>query len=85
MRAIFCLTLFAGIAFADAGVLVPAGHDQPDASIFSLNEMTVEIRFDNGIGCGAAYLWESQPTDSGGHLWFRVACRGQCFGFRGVG
>jgi Ca-activated chloride channel family protein len=36
-------------AWGDAGVLVPAGHDQPDPAIFSLDEMTVEIRIDNGI------------------------------------
>jgi Ca-activated chloride channel family protein len=39
----------AGLAFADAGVLVPAGHDEPDPAIFSLNEMTVEIHIDNGV------------------------------------
>src|SRR5580700_1541499 len=44
------LLTLAGHAFADAGVLVPAGHDQPDPAIFSLSEMTVDIRIDNGIG-----------------------------------
>ena len=38
----------ARMARADAGVLVPAGHTQPDGAIFSLNEMTIEIRVDNG-------------------------------------
>jgi Ca-activated chloride channel homolog len=38
----------ARMADADAGVLVPAGHEQPDARIFSLDEMTIEIRVDNG-------------------------------------
>jgi Ca-activated chloride channel family protein len=33
---------------ADAGVLVPTGRQQPDAAIFSLDEMTIEIRVDNG-------------------------------------
>ena len=28
---------------------LPAGRDQPDPAVFSLNEMTVEIRIDNGI------------------------------------
>jgi Ca-activated chloride channel homolog len=37
-----------GLAFGDAGVLVPAGHDQPDPAIFSLSEMHVDIRVDNG-------------------------------------
>ncbi len=49
MKAIWCLLLMAGTVFGDAGVLIPAGHDQPDPAIFSLNEMTVEIRIDNGI------------------------------------
>ena len=38
----------ARMATADAGVLVPAGHTQPDSAIFSLDEMTIEIRVDNG-------------------------------------
>jgi Ca-activated chloride channel family protein len=38
----------ARMARADAGVLVPAGHTQPDGAIFSLDEMTIEIRVDNG-------------------------------------
>ena len=38
----------ARLAMADAGVLVPGGHAQPDAAIFSLDEMTIEIRVDNG-------------------------------------
>jgi Ca-activated chloride channel family protein len=49
MKPFICLLVFAATVFADAGVLVPAGHDQPDPAIFSLNEMTVEIRIDNGI------------------------------------
>jgi Ca-activated chloride channel homolog len=49
MKTITSVLAFAALAFADAGVLVPAGHDQPDPAIFSLNEMTVEIRIDNGI------------------------------------
>jgi Ca-activated chloride channel family protein len=50
VRTLVLPAIFAALAFGDAGVLVPAGHDEPDASIFSLNEMTVEIRIDNGIG-----------------------------------
>ena len=47
---LFLLLAWAGprAACADAGVLVPAGHTQPDAKIFSLDEMTIEIRIDNG-------------------------------------
>ncbi len=50
MKLIVGLLALAGLAFADAGVLVPAGHDQPDPAIFSLSEMAVDIRIDNGIG-----------------------------------
>jgi Ca-activated chloride channel homolog len=35
-------------AFADSGVLIPGDRQQPDPAIFSLNEMTLEIRIDNG-------------------------------------
>src|SRR3984957_2108902 len=33
---------------ADSGVLLPTGHNEPDASVFSLDEMTVDILIDNG-------------------------------------
>jgi Ca-activated chloride channel family protein len=36
------------MADADAGVLVPAGRQQPDTAIFSLDEMVIDIRIDNG-------------------------------------
>ena len=49
MKSLILLVAAAGFAIGDAGVLVPAGHDQPDPAIFSLNEMTVEIRIDNSI------------------------------------
>jgi Ca-activated chloride channel family protein len=35
-------------ASGDAGVLVPVGRDQPDSKIFSLDEMTIDIRVENG-------------------------------------
>ena len=35
-------------ARADAGVLVPAGRDKPDPSIFSLDEMIIDIHIENG-------------------------------------
>jgi Ca-activated chloride channel family protein len=38
----------ARFAAADAGVLVPTGRQQPDAKIFSLDEMIIDIRVDNG-------------------------------------
>ncbi len=49
MKTAAWLLVLTGLAYGDAGVLVPAGREQPDPSIFSLNEMTVEIRIDNGI------------------------------------
>ncbi|HZL57212.1 MAG TPA: VIT and VWA domain-containing protein, partial [Bryobacteraceae bacterium] len=49
MKSVLCLLALAALAYADAGVLVPAGRDRPDPAIFSLDEMTVEIRVDNGI------------------------------------
>ena len=30
-------------------MLIPAGSEQPDPTVFSLNEMSVEVRIDNGI------------------------------------
>ena len=36
------------LAYGDAGVLVPAGRQQPDPGVFSLDEMTIAIRIDNG-------------------------------------
>ena len=38
----------ARMADADAGVLVPGGRQQPDATIFSLDEMSIEIHVDDG-------------------------------------
>jgi Ca-activated chloride channel family protein len=49
VKATLCFLVTAGILWGDAGVLVPAGHDQPDPAIFSLNEMAIEIRIDNGM------------------------------------
>ena len=34
--------------FADAGVLIPSGSQQPDAAKLSLEEMHIEVRVDNG-------------------------------------
>ena len=36
-------------AMADTGVLIPGDRQQPDPAVFSLNEMALEIRIDNGI------------------------------------
>src|ERR1700679_3180631 len=35
-------------ALADSGVLIPGDRQQPDPAIFSLNEMTLDIRIDHG-------------------------------------
>lgn len=35
-------------AFADAGVLIPSNRQQPDAKILSLQEMSIDVRIDNG-------------------------------------
>jgi Ca-activated chloride channel family protein len=52
MKRWFAVLAVAGCAaralMADAGVLVPSGLQQPNAAIFSLDEMTIEIRVDNG-------------------------------------
>ena len=36
-------------ARADSGVLIPGDRQQPDPAIFSLNELALDIRIDNGI------------------------------------
>jgi Ca-activated chloride channel family protein len=36
-------------ASADTGVLIPGGRQQPDAAVFSLNDMAIEIRIDDGM------------------------------------
>jgi Ca-activated chloride channel family protein len=41
--------LCASYALADTGVLIPGGRQQPDPAVFSLNEMVLEIRIDNGV------------------------------------
>ena len=48
MRRCALFLLLAMPCAADSGVLLPQGHNQPDASVFSLDEMTVDILIDNG-------------------------------------
>src|ERR1039457_5711147 len=36
-------------ALADTGVLIPGNRQQPDPAVFSLNEMLLTIRIDNGV------------------------------------
>jgi Ca-activated chloride channel family protein len=50
MRTPLLMATLAGAAcvLADTGVLIPGDRQQPDPAVFSLNEMAVEIRIDNG-------------------------------------
>jgi Ca-activated chloride channel family protein len=44
-----CSMAAAGIARGDAGVLIPEGRQQPERSIFSLDEMSINVVIDGGI------------------------------------
>lgn len=48
MKRVLLALVLAGYASADTGVLIPGNRQQPDPGIFSLNEMALEIRIDNG-------------------------------------
>jgi len=48
MRRACLFAIFARLAFSDAGVLIPSTGQQPDASVLSLDEMSINIRLDNG-------------------------------------
>src|ERR1700728_1174969 len=48
MRRSAMLLLLALRCAADSGVLLPEGRHEPDASVFSLDEMVVDILIDNG-------------------------------------
>ena len=41
--------LGASSAFADAGVLIPSTGPQPDPKVLSIEEMSIDIRIDNGV------------------------------------
>jgi len=47
-RLLIASAALAVCAPADTGVLIPGDRQQPDPAVFSLNEMTLEIRIDNG-------------------------------------
>ena len=49
MRLPVVLLACAAGALADSGVLIPGDRQQPDPTIFSLNEMALDVRIDNGI------------------------------------
>ncbi|MGD0619012.1 MAG: VIT and VWA domain-containing protein, partial [Bryobacteraceae bacterium] len=36
------------LAWCDTGVLIPGDRQEPDSSVFSLNEMSIEVGIDNG-------------------------------------
>jgi len=42
------LITFAGLAWGDAGVLIPSTAKQPDPKILTLDEMTITVTIDNG-------------------------------------
>src|SRR3984957_8612374 len=48
MRLPIVLLACAAGALADSGVLIPGDRQQPDPAIFSLNEMALDVRIDNG-------------------------------------
>ena len=48
-RMIIASLLFASCLLADSGVLIPGDREQPDSAIFSLNELALDIRIDNGV------------------------------------
>jgi Ca-activated chloride channel family protein len=48
-RLLIASLAWATCALADTGVLIPGGRQQPDPAVFSLNEMVLEIRIDNGV------------------------------------
>ena len=43
------VAVWAATALADTGVLIPGDRQQPDPAVFSLNEMVLAIRIDNGV------------------------------------
>jgi Ca-activated chloride channel family protein len=48
MKLLAVLLMCVAAAWADTGVLIPGDRQEPDPAIFSLNEMALEIRIDNG-------------------------------------
>ena len=74
-------------ALADTGVLIPGDRQQPDPAVFSLNEMALEIRIDNGIArVRVRQIFGNHSADhSGGRLPIRAARQGDGFRFRRLG
>ena len=49
IRLLLTAGLGASSAFADAGVLIPSTGPQPDPKVLSIEEMSIDIRIDNGV------------------------------------
>jgi Ca-activated chloride channel family protein len=45
----FAALMLSGCALADSGVLIPGDRQEPDPGVFSLNELAIDIRIDNGM------------------------------------
>ena len=48
-RLLTLLILAAGLAWADAGILIPTDQSEPDPKKLSLEEMDINVRIDNGV------------------------------------
>ncbi len=48
MKLAAVLLLLPALAFGDAGILIPSNRQQPDPAVLSLEEMSIDIRIDNG-------------------------------------
>ena len=46
---ILAVCVLAVCVWADTGVLIPGDRQQPDPAVFSLNELSLDIRIDNGV------------------------------------
>ncbi len=49
-RAAVAAMLCTAVAWCDTAVIIPGDRQEPDPSVFSLNEMTIEVRIDDGAG-----------------------------------
>ena len=56
MKRLSALLVLVSCASADTGVLIPGDRQQPDPAVFSLNELSLDIRIDNGV----ARVWVRQ-------------------------
>ncbi len=50
MKAAVLIMLGASVAWSDTAVIIPGDRQEPDPSVLSLNEMTIEVRIDDGAG-----------------------------------